>query len=194
MPWLNTIKWRLSAIDSRLWSNTLKTCFILCFATLTEQWRSSLADRARRVNTAFPCHDIVCPLRCGLPCYASKSPHHLFSLPLTRPWCMSSIHANREWTRITSNYSIKKMKNAFKLYVCIFMSTESLSKLFQKYWKKIKILTCKNNRTDLPSRSHCMLNKTNTERCVSRKDVWYIGRAETWTKIVISCDQIIMTN
>lgn len=31
---------------------------------------------------------------------------------------------------------------------------------------------------NIPSRSHCMLNKANTKRCVSRKDVRYIIRAE----------------
>jgi len=31
---------------------------------------------------------------------------------------------------------------------------------------------------NIPSRSHCMLNKANTKRCVSRKDVGYISRAE----------------
>lgn len=31
---------------------------------------------------------------------------------------------------------------------------------------------------NIPSRSDCMLNKANTKRCVSRKDVGYISWAE----------------
>lgn len=60
-------------------------------------------------------------------------------------------------------------------FISLHGTVEDTRKKLSQWKRKIRTI-------NLPSRSHSMLNKANTERGVSRKYVWYITRAENGNK------------
>lgn len=73
--------------------------------------------------------------------------------------------------RSSKHFFHRKLKNTFSAD-CIHGNTKK-----KHYHPRVKRQK-ETSMANIPSRSHCMLNKANTKRCISRKDVRYITRAE----------------